>query len=225
MHVAETGKRTASSIITAILLICIGVFLLSVLIGFKPEESPHFAEVVEEQPVHFLGWTGIRIASTCFILLGRASVYFSLMLAYAGYVVLRPIRPIGKTGYIVLAFLSILMLSGLLYPSNQDVLHRGGGLCGRFMTTRLAPRLSDWLLTLYFAIPMIAALYVLFKIPIVMLYNFVMRKEDGEADWQGDQGLVRARFRSNELARDLALRAGQLGVGDFHRPWPERFGG
>ena len=180
MGVAETGKRKTSSFIAGILLICIGVFLLIVLIGFKPEESPHFAEVMEEQPVHFLGWTGIRIASTCFVLLGRASVYFSLMLAYAGYAILRPIRAIRKTGYILLAFVSILMLSGLLFPSNPDVLYRGGGLSGRFMATRLAPPLREWLFTLYFSIPMLAALFVLFKVPLFALYSIVMRNEGRE---------------------------------------------
>lgn len=184
MHVVETAKRKASSFVAGILLICIGLFLLVVIIGIKPETSPYFAEIVDENPVHFLGWTGVRMASTCFVLLGRASVYLSIMLAYVGYVFLRPIRPIGKTGYGVLAFVSILVLSGLLHPSNPDILYRGGGLCGRFMATRLAPPLTNWLLTIYFALPMLGILFLLFKPPLLTLHNLMMQRDDVETAGQ-----------------------------------------
>ena len=114
MHKAETKEKRTASFIAGILLIGIGFFLLLVHIGFKPEASPHFATVVEEQPAHFLGWTGIRIASTCFLLLGRASVYLTVMLMYAGYVILRSIRALRKTGYILLAVVSVLLHEGVV---------------------------------------------------------------------------------------------------------------
>jgi len=177
MHKAETEKGRTASFIAGILLIGIGFFLLLVLIGFKPEESPHFATVVEEQPAHFFGWAGIRIASTCFVLLGRASVYLAIMLMYAGYVILRPIRALRKTGYILLAAASVFIFSGLFTTFNASVLHRGGGLCGQFMVTRLAPPLSDWLLSLFFLLPMLATLFILFRVSAFALYRLMEKKD------------------------------------------------
>ena len=177
MHKAETEKGRTASLIAGILLIGIGFFLLLVLIGFKPEESPHFATVVVEQPVHFFGWAGIRIASTCFVLLGRASVYLTIMLMYAGYVILRPIRALRKTGYILLAAVSVFIFSGLFTTFNASVLHRGGGLCGQFMVTRLAPPLSDWLLSIFFLLPMLINLFILFRVPTFALFRLMVQKD------------------------------------------------
>jgi len=188
MRVVETGKRKASSFIAGVLFICIGLFLLIVIIDFKPEASPYFAEIVDENPGHFLGWPGVRIASTCFVLLGKASVYLSIMLVYMGYVFLRPIRPIGKTGYIVLAFISMLILTGMLHSLNPDLLYRGGGLCGRFMAARLAPPLSNWLVTIYFALPMLGILFLLFKPPLFTLHNLMMQRDRVDTAEQADEG-------------------------------------
>ena len=180
MRVSDSGKRKPSSIVATVLLFCIGFFLLVVFVGFNPESSPHFSESVEEQPVHFLGWTGIRIASTFYVLLGRASIYLALMLMYAGYTLLRKIRPIAKTVCLILAFVSLLLLSALFHVWHTETLFRGGGLFGRFISTRLAPRLEPLLLTLYFAIPMLALLFVLFKTPLIMFYRFVMESRIGD---------------------------------------------
>jgi len=177
MHKAETVEKRTASFIAGILLIGIGFFLLLVHIGFKPEASPHFATVVEEQPAHFLGWTGIRIASTCFLLLGRASVYLTVMLMYAGYVILRSIRALRKTGYILLAVVSVFIFSGLFSTFNASVLHKGGGLCGQFIVTRLAPPLSNWLLSLFFLLPMLVTLCILFRVPASALYKLMVKKD------------------------------------------------
>jgi hypothetical protein len=212
MNVYEHRKRNTASLITALLLICTGVFLIIVLIGFKPETSPHFSDTAGEQPLHFLGWTGIRIASTCFILLGKASVYFAIMLCYAGYVMLRHIRPLGKAGLILLAAVSIPIMCGLLYPSHPETLHTGGGLFGRYSATRLAPPLGDWLLRLYFALPLIAVLFVLFNKPIRALYEYLFGGEgDSEAAHTDGNDTQRRDRNTGERERGLFRRPSRSG--------------
>ena len=177
MRTVESRQKRTGAYTAGILLVCIGFFLLLVLIDFKPEESPHFSSVIEEQPSHFLGWSGIRIASSSFILIGRASAYLAIMLIYLGYILLRRIRAIKKAGYFLLAVLSILLVSGLFSTFNAEVLHRGGGLCGQFMVSRLAPPLGNLLLILFFLLPLLGSLLILFKVPVHALYRLIHNRE------------------------------------------------
>ena len=163
----------AGALISGILLLGIGFFLLLVLLDFNVEDSLHFSESVDEIPPHLLGWTGMRISSTFFILLGRGSSFFALILLYTGYVVIRRISVSKKVGYVLLSAASVTLFIGLLATLKNDPVHRGGGLFGRFIAGTLPLPLPAKVLI--FVVPLMGILFLLFKTPVLSVYRFVKR--------------------------------------------------
>ncbi|UCB44679.1 MAG: DNA translocase FtsK 4TM domain-containing protein, partial [Spirochaetota bacterium] len=121
------GKRT----FLKILIIALGFFLLLTLIGFHPEDTLHFSDVLPQKVNHFLGRAGAMISAFLYYYIGRAAVLLSLVLIYTGYIIFRNLSTGRKTIITIVSVFLLITTMALFSLLNHEVLYRGGGILGR----------------------------------------------------------------------------------------------
>jgi len=134
-------KHHKRALITGIILTTVGLFILTVLSGFSPDDSLHFTDTVSGDISHFLGRPGSAVSSFLLYLAGRASWLFCFLLMYLGYSFMRRIRLFRKVIYCVLAA-SAVTLSMVVLQAGDGELYRSGGIFGRTMAESMPGRIA-----------------------------------------------------------------------------------
>lgn len=162
-----------SSIFSGILFILAGLFLMLIFIDFNPEDSLYFNTRPSEEVSHFLGKAGVNISAFFFYFLGRGAYVLTFFFIYSGYVLLKKITPIYKSGLILLSFSTIISSAGFFSRLNNEVIYKGGGLFGKNIVTGLTRQLKPGLILIIFSGLFIGiTLYLLMKPVKVISYLF-----------------------------------------------------
>jgi len=148
-----------------------GIVLFVSFFGFHPEKSLRFSTQVVEESHHFFGQLGERISSFFIYFLGRSAYLFALILMWDGFVLLRNISKLKKTGLLFLSIAEVIFSMGLFTLRNSDVLYKGGGLFGKFIIQQIIPSMNSTLLFIIFLLCCFAGFFFLFKFPVERIYR------------------------------------------------------
>ena len=172
---AKQYQLNAFSKFFGVIFIIIGIFFTVMLFGFHPEDSLYFTTRPADQINHFLGKIGASISAFLFYFMGRASYLFTFFLVYSGYILLRKLSSIKKSGYIILSLCTFILSLGVFSRPENDMLHKSGGLFGKFILDRLVQYIKKDVVFILFLTLFTVVIAFLLKYPVKVISNLISR--------------------------------------------------
>jgi S-DNA-T family DNA segregation ATPase FtsK/SpoIIIE len=172
---SNTNSSTIVKII-GILFLILGIFIFLPLLGFHPEDSLYFSNYLSDQTHHFLGKAGVSISAFLFYFIGKSSYVFSFFLFYTGFILLRKISSIKKSGLIILSLWAVILSFGIFSRPGSQPLYKGGGLFGRYLLMRFSQNIRKDVVFITALTLFIGVLTVLLRHPVTIILTGLSQK-------------------------------------------------